>query len=277
MHLNADMAGPILCFGGPYSNLQATQAMYRQATRLGIPPERTICTGDIVAYCANPNETARLLRDWGCHVIKGNVEESLANRADDCGCGFGDGTACDLLSRGWYAHTNTVISDDLRDWMAALPETLTFDFAGRRLRVVHGGVRETSRFLFASTPAEELAAELEAADASIVVAGHCGLPFSRQIGGALWFNPGVIGMPANDGTPDVWYGLLHLEDGRAAASHHRLTYDWQSAAQELQRLGTAPPYAEALGTGIWPSIDVLPDFERRATGRRIEDAHAAIH
>ena len=33
-----------------------------------------------------------------------------------------------------------------------------------------------------------------------LVAGHCGLPFTQTIDGRLWHNPGVIGMPANDGT-----------------------------------------------------------------------------
>ena len=48
---------PILVFGGPYSNLRATQAMRARAEELGIPPSSTICTGDVVAYCAEPEET----------------------------------------------------------------------------------------------------------------------------------------------------------------------------------------------------------------------------
>ena len=43
------MDAPLLCFGGPYSNLQALQAMLAEARRLGIPPERMLCTGDVVA------------------------------------------------------------------------------------------------------------------------------------------------------------------------------------------------------------------------------------
>ena len=46
--------GPVLCFGGPYSNLQATQALFAEARRLGVPPGRIVCTGDVLAYCADP-------------------------------------------------------------------------------------------------------------------------------------------------------------------------------------------------------------------------------
>jgi hypothetical protein len=59
-------AGPILVFGGPYSNIRALTALRRVADRLNIPAKRTICTGDIVAYCAEPAETVAAMRAWGC-------------------------------------------------------------------------------------------------------------------------------------------------------------------------------------------------------------------
>ncbi|MEE3500553.1 hypothetical protein [Acidiphilium acidophilum] len=41
--------GPVLVFGGPYSNLPATRAVFAAAAEHGIPPGRMICTGDVVA------------------------------------------------------------------------------------------------------------------------------------------------------------------------------------------------------------------------------------
>ncbi len=263
-----DSSGPILCFGGPYSNLQATEAIRCESERLAIPPSRVICTGDIVAYCAHPNETAELIRDWGCHVIKGNCEEQLSERADDCGCGFGDGTTCDMLSRSWYTFANRIIREELRTWMAGLPGSLAFDLGGRTARVVHGGVSEISRFIFASTPIEEKSAELNTAAVEIIIAGHCGIPFIQQIDERIWFNPGVIGMPANDGTPDGWYGLIQSgsETDKLEFCTRRLNYDAASAGDDLKKSGHANPYADALLTGMWPSLDVLPQAERSASG-----------
>ncbi|MCD6580335.1 MAG: metallophosphoesterase [Desulfuromusa sp.] len=91
------LTGPMLVFGGPYSNLAATQAMWQQAEELAIPPERVICTGDLIAYCSEPQETLQLVRDWGIAVVQGNCEESLGKDAADCGCGFDEGTTCSLL------------------------------------------------------------------------------------------------------------------------------------------------------------------------------------
>ena len=83
-----DIKGPILIFGGAYSNLQATQALIDAAQTHGIPAERCIFTGDSIAYCGNPSETLNLLRDFGCPMIKGNCEIELAVGSDTCGVGL---------------------------------------------------------------------------------------------------------------------------------------------------------------------------------------------
>jgi predicted phosphodiesterase len=262
---------PLLVFGGPYSNLAAAQAMRTEAERLGIPPHQIICTGDIVAYGAEPEETTRLIRDWGIHVISGNCEEQLAASAADCGCGFDEGSACDLLSKGWYPFASSRISTASRAWMGQLPANLNFVLYGQRFQVIHGGITQTNRFLFASETAA-LRDEINGAAADVIIAGHSGLPFITRVDQAIWFNPGVIGMPANDGTPDVWYGLITADTVSRALKFatRRLGYDFHAAAGALRRQGHANGYARTFVTGLWPSLDVLPDAERAATGIKIK-------
>jgi predicted phosphodiesterase len=263
-----DGTGPILVFGGPYSNLAATAAMRARAEDLAIPPERTICTGDVIAYCAEPEETSQFVRDWGCHVVAGNCEEQIAAGAADCGCGFEEGSACDILAKGWYPYANQRTSHATRAWMAQLPASITFGTCGLRFRVVHGGSHIVNAFVFASQR-DLVASEHAAARADVVIAGHAGLPFMRRVAGGAWFNPGVIGMPANDGTTDVWYGLIiALPGGGVRLSAHRLAYDCQAAAAAVRRQGYADDYARALITGLWPSLDILPPLERARTGQR---------
>lgn len=261
-----DVTGPLLVFGGPYSNLLALRALQQVARDLGIPPDQIICTGDLVAYCAEPEETARAVRDWGCHVVAGNCEEQLAAGAMDCGCGFEEGTACDLLSKGWYPFALARTSAASAEWMGSLPSAITFALAGRRFRVVHGGVADVSRFLFASQT-HALDAEIAASGADVVMAGHCGIPFiHRAPGDAVWFNPGVIGMPANDGTGDGWYGLVRAKGDALSFETCRLRYEATAAAAAMRRFGHANGYARTLVTGLWPSLDVLPPQERALTG-----------
>src|SRR5829696_1562793 len=56
------LTGPLLLFGGPYSNLEATRAVLAEAERRQIPPERIVCTGDVVAYGADAKATVDLVR-----------------------------------------------------------------------------------------------------------------------------------------------------------------------------------------------------------------------
>ena len=264
----AELQAPVLVFGGPYSNVRAVLALRERADALGIPPSRSICTGDVVAYCVEPEETSAAVRAWGCHVVAGNCEEQLAAGAADCACGFDEGSECDRLAKGWYPFANERISPASRTWMAGLPSTLRFRVGGLSFRVIHGGVRQINRFVFASQR-DVLAEELALAGADIVVGGHSGLPFVDKVGRGVWFNPGVIGMPANDGTPDVWYGLISIEDGHVVLSTHRLSYDHIAAAAAMRRFGHANGYARSLITGLWPSLDVLPPAETAATGKKI--------
>lgn len=267
--------GPILVFGGPYSNLAATLAMRREAERLSIPPSRVICTGDVVAYAAEPVETTALIRDWGCHVIAGNCEEQLGAGAGDCGCGFDEGTACDRMAKGWYAFADRRMPEDDRAWMRALPSLARFTLGGLSWAVVHGGVRQTNRFVFASDT-QAIREELSAAGTDVVIAGHAGLPFAARSGSLLWFNPGVIGMPANDGTPEVWYGLITPQDLHVAFSLKRLGYDHLASAAAMRRSAHADGYARTLVTGVWPTLDILPAAERAATGKRLRQRTVSL-
>ena len=85
----------------------------------------------------------------------------------------------------------------------------------------------------------------------------------------MWFNPGVIGMPANDGTADVWYGLIRFDGPEVALSTRRLAYDYIGAAAAMRRQGHADGYARTLVTGLWPSLDILPHEEKEATATRL--------
>ena len=260
--------GPILVFGGPYSNLRATEALRREADRLGIPATNVICTGDVVAYAAEPEETVAAIRDWGCHVIAGNCEEQLGAGAADCGCGFEEGTACDLLAKGWYPFANARVSEASRTWMRGLPKFARFVLGGRTCLVLHGGTETINRFIFGSQ-GDVIRNEFARAQCDVVIAGHAGIPFAHRVGGKLWFNPGVIGMPANDGTTDAWYGLITPTAATIDFALKRLAYDHAGAAASMRRWAHVDGYARTLVTGLWPSLDVLPDAEQAETGKKL--------
>lgn len=261
--------GPVLVFGGPYGNLEAMRALRAAAARLGIPGGRAICTGDVVAYGADPQAVTDLVRGWGCPVVMGNCEESLAADAADCGCNFTEGSACAALSAQWFEATRRDLDREAKEWMGALPRRIAFTLAGRRLTAVHGSPSQINEWVFASTPAEEKLAEIALTGSDGIIAGHCGLPFTQLIDGRLWHNSGALGLPANDGTPRVWFSLLTPTTGGIEIAHHYLDYDHLAAAAKMRARGYPPEYADSLATGLWPSCDILPPEEITARGRKL--------
>ena len=256
--------GPeFLVFGGPYSNLQATNALFDYADAAGLGAGQLICTGDAVAYCGDPAGVVERL-DGQCHWIAGNCEKQLVAGADDCGCGFEDGTQCDMWSAQWYARARAALSAQHLKAMAKCPDLLTFTTNGLRAVVLHGGVSDVARFLWPTDPVAAFQSEIDAVarlcgPVDLVFAGHAGLVFERQIGPVRWLNAGVIGMPAHDGTQATRF--IHWTAGAHAV--RRLEYDHVGAAASAVAGGYPQPYARALSTGLWPSEDVLPEALRR--------------
>jgi arsenite methyltransferase len=257
---------PVLIFGGPYSNLQATEAVLAQARRLKIKKSRIICTGDLAAYCGDAVATIDLVRESGIHVVMGNCDEQLASGAGDCGCGFPSDSLCEQLSSAWFTHANSVVRPDQRSWLAALPRRIDLHIGGHRLAVVHGSVGVMNRFVFATTPPAFKRQEIELSGCDGVIAGHCGLPFSEIVGGRLWHNAGVVGMPANDGTPRAWFSVLTPRKSGLKIEHLAVAYDQAAAATAMYKSGLPSEYRVALATGIWPSCDVLPERETQEQG-----------
>ena len=261
------LRAPLLVFGGPYGNLQATQAVFGEAKRLGLAPDQVICSGDCVAYCGAPAATVDLIRDLGIVVVQGNVEEQIGSNAADCGYGYEPGTACDVLSCDWYAACLAALTQDAADWMAGLPAAVRFSIGNTRLAVLHGGLERNNQILFESTEMDEKCRQLEALRVDVVIAGHTGIPFTQALGAGYWHNAGVVGMPANDGTPQTWYTLItEAGEGGVSLTHHRLAYDHAGAARDMRANGFPEPYARALETGLWPSLDMLPERETAETG-----------
>jgi len=261
------LEGPVLLFGGPYSNFEAMAALFERASVLGIPGPRMVCTGDVCAYCGNPAETVRLVMGSGCAVIAGNCESSLGARAADCGCGFEDGAACDRFAMEWFRFADSELDDIARAWMLARPGIGTFRAWGRRYAVVHGAASAVNRFVWPIAGDDVLAGEIALIEAALgpvdgVVAGHTGMAFERAVtlGGRTvrWINAGAIGLPAHDGDPRTRFAVLTQEGVR----FERLAYDHRAAAATMRAAGLRAGYDRSLESGWWPSEDSFPEAMR---------------
>ena len=260
------LEGPLLVFGGVYSNFQALERFMKIAKAKGIPVSNIICTGDIVAYCAEPEACLQAIRAWGIHCIAGNVELQLVNGEDDCGCNFAESTRCDLFSKNWYPFAKSNLSTDSLQWLATLPEFIQFNYAQKECFVLHGSYNNTSEFIFKSSPWSTKARQFEQLGVEVILAGHCGIPFYDNQQEKYWLNAGVVGRPANDGAPSVWYLELNDQQGFFDFDFHNFAYDHLQAAQLMEQNRLPKAYAHTLRTGIWDNCDILPTIETKQQG-----------
>lgn len=254
-----EIQGDMLLFGGVYSNSAALDALLAIAKQMGIVPENCICTGDVVAYCADAATSVDRIRAFGCPVLAGNCEVQLALDAKDCGCGFDAGSTCNILSRGWYAHALSEVTQAHKTWMGGLPDRIIFTRQGTRYAVIHGGATDISRFIWPVTKDAEIAVEIAALMDQIgpvdhIIAGHSGIPMQRVIDGIRWTNTGAIGMPAHDGNAQTHYGALCGKE----FTIKMLPYDMNVTIKAMIKAGLTQGYHETLKTGYWPSEDTLP-------------------
>jgi predicted phosphodiesterase len=263
-----------LFFGGSYSNLHAIQQLKTEAESLGIKPQNIFHTGDVVGYCAFPEETIDLVRDWGINVIAGNVEVQLREGEEDCGCNFEEGSRCASFSTLWYPYAQTQVSKENIEWMHSLPTHKIYQIAGKKWGVIHGGLEDISQFIFASTPWEVKQRIFVQLNVDVIVAGHCGLPFTQQHEGKTWINPGVIGMPANDGTQRVWYGIFDADT--SAFQLKSIQYNAKAANIAMQQKQLPEEYAKTLVTGLWDNCEILPEVETGEQGVRIGDGEVLV-
>ena len=262
--------GPMLVFGGPCSNVAATEALLETAAAFGIPPERMICTGDVVGFGADALACMALLRAARVAVVAGDLEEQLGVGAATSDCELSARSECERLAGMWSAQADAVLGADDRAWMRGLPSCLELLIGGRCLLVVHGGVERSDQLVWASE-GSELDRQISLAGTDGVIGGHCGLPFTRVSPLGLWHNPGAIGMPANDGTARGWFSVLSPVATGLEVRHHSLTYDVGRAALAVRSAGLPDAYAAALETGLWPSCDVLPVQEMARRGQPYEE------
>ena len=258
--------GKLLLFGGVYSNLQALERLISIAKEEDILAENCICTGDITGYCAQPEETVQAFKEWGALSIAGNVELQLANDSEDCGCDFKAGGRCDSFSKLWFPYTKGRLSQESLDWISHIPEYISFDFGGKKVTVVHGNYGNTSEFIFESNADTSKQKCFDDTKSDVIIAGHCGLPFHQSIKERLWLNPGVIGMPANDGTTRVWYMLLEIQEGEIKYTHRSFEYDYNTTQQLMYKNHLPEAYADTLSSGLWDNMEILPEVEKMGQG-----------
>lgn len=208
--------------------------------------------GDVVGYGPRPDGVVTRLREIGALGVRGNH--------DAAALGGPEIDYFNVDAQRAIRWTRTVIDDETRAWLAALPEVLERE----GLTLVHGSPRDPIWEYVSTTPVARAA--MAALTTPGGLHGHTHVPvayveedgrletMSPGAGSRLTFdgrrvllNPGSVGQP-RDGIPTASW--LELDTDAGAATWHRTAYDISAVQGAMVDAGLPDRLVARLSYGL---------------------------
>jgi protein phosphatase len=220
----------ILILSDIHANLEALTAIRESFDELWV-------LGDLVNYGPDPCAAVDFVRARASLAVRGNHDHALATGAGPrCSPAFRD------MARAMQEFTQSVLTEDRKDFLRALPTTARREIDGRSFFLCHAAPSDPL-FKYAPQDPAFWRAELDLADADVLLTGHTHLPFVLEIGSRLVVNPGSAGQPKH-GAPEACYAVW--ENG--AVSLRSTPYPAEITARKIAALPIPPPIAAALAS-----------------------------
>ncbi|MEB3229485.1 MAG: metallophosphoesterase [Leptolyngbyaceae bacterium] len=260
----------VLC-GGPYSNFGAVAAFLATTADYSY----RFCLGDMGGFGPLPNRTLDLLRQAEIICIQGNYDHAVGFGLRDCGCGYSDPRDRHFAQVSYdytYAHT----AEDHRQWLRELPAQIVLEWRDCRILLCHGSPDVVNEFVWTSeTDDARILDFLARHQVDGICATHTGLPWIRPVTQpsgrpGFWGNVGVLGRPAHEGKPHVYYGKLHFPNGTPTPQPELvpLSYDTAPVAAAMRAEKLPSEFIESLERGIWTTCgEILPPAEKMVQPR----------
>ena len=174
---------PLALVSDVHGNDDAFAAVVAELAQLGV--EQAVCLGDMVQGGDQPREVLDRLTELGWPVILGNADDFLLEVPDDSPEEI---TPRQLEKRDWtLAQLDHSYLDQIRTF------SLTLELGS--LLAFHGSPRSYDDVLL---PESDDDGPWQVAGFDVLAGGHTHLQWTRTIGGALYVNPGSVGV-SDDG------------------------------------------------------------------------------
>jgi putative phosphoesterase len=220
-----------------HSNLEALASVI---THIRLQRIKTIwVAGDIIGYCASPNEVLQFLRRENAVMIAGDHDQEVLT--------LGDLKFFNEYAQQALIYTNKVLTEENKAFLKTLKETHEETLDNRRIFMVHGSPNNPLKeYVYSTTPDINLLAMLNKVKADILILGHTHQPFVRRVRGSLVINPGSVGQP-RDNSPTSEYCIL--DPMYMQATIQRVKYDINAASKKIISAGLPRYLAERLFQG----------------------------
>ena len=204
-----------------HGNDTAFRAVLEAVERLGV--EDIVCLGDVAQGGDEPAQTLDRLAALGCDTVLGNADAFLLEVPTDSDEPV---TEAQLERREW---TLSQLADSHLAQIRSFAPVVRREIDGVRMLFFHGSPRFYEDVLLPESDGAALEPFL-GHDAALLAGGHTHLQWTRQIGDALYVNPGSVGIAYDRNTdPPVVralaeWALVTVKNGAVAVEFRQVGY-----------------------------------------------------
>jgi putative phosphoesterase len=235
--------------GDIHANLPALEAILLHAKSQGV--EAIWNVGDTVGYGAYPEEVVGLIREHNVVSIRGNYDIKVLKFKKKKKKWRRKKRYEKWLAFKW-AYEN--LSRESRAYLAKLPKEHRLVVCGKRVLLTHGSPASNKEHLNPETPLSRYKELAESTHADVILFGHSHIPFSLEVEGVWFINPGSVGRQ-DDGDARASYAVLQFDEAGLAVQHYRLEYDIERAVTAMRQKGLPEAFAQMMIRGV--NLDVV--------------------
>lgn len=216
-----------------HSNIYALEAVLDDIGRHGI--DQIVHAGDVVGYCAFPNQTIELFRRHRIMSIAGNHDIAAVTAS---GMGMNPVATEAVL---WTARSLTPTS---LQYLESLRPHADMFIGAVRTCVHHGSPRDEKEYIYEEDASPDL---LRSCGARLLVLGHTHVPFVKITNLGTIVNPGSVGQP-RDRDPRASY--LIYDSTKELFIPRRVEYDIEAIVAAIGHEHLPSFLGERLRKGI---------------------------
>lgn len=208
-----------------HSNLDALEAVIDEIPK-GMP---ILCLGDVVGYCAQPNEVVETIQRLNpLVVLMGNHDYAVVT---------GDVGGFSTYAATAIAWTRKHITAANMQFLSSLHPEAHLELDTISVALYHGSPRDSLfEYIYPEISAEEVDSLIDESESKVVLLGHTHVPMLSSAKGRILANPGSVGQP-RDGNPNASIGFLTVSARKCDFEHKRVRYDVESAAEKIRESG----------------------------------------
>lgn len=152
--------------------------------------DQIVCAGDLVEKGLHSDAVIQVMHERAIPCVKGNHDAKARY--------------------GWLVQAES-LSDKSIGYLNQLPESLTFEWAGKMVYVCHATPwQDASVYVFPTRPTALFQMVAEAVEAEVIILGHTHHPMRIEVGQQVLINPGSI--YGNRDRAERTCGVLSLPD-----------------------------------------------------------------